>query len=424
MENPFLDAQGQFDKVAKYLDVPRDILAILRQPQKVLEVNIPVRMNSGEVRVFRGFRSQHNNSLGPFKGGIRFHPNVSKEEVMALSMWMSWKCAVAGIPFGGGKGGVIVNPKELSEKELERLSREYVRAIAPIIGPRVDVPAPDVGTDAKIMGWMVEEYQKNQKNKEDKGEILATFTGKPVKIGGSLGRTEATGRGGVYVLQQVAKQFKVQSAKCKVAVQGMGNVGFWFAKIAQEEGFKIIAVSDSKGGILLEEQEKKEGQEGLGVNKVAEYKEKTGSVIGFPGTKTITNDQLLTTDCDILVPAALEGVITKENAGKIKAKIVVEMANGPITPEADEILNKKGIIVIPDILANSGGVTVSYFEWEQNMKGKKWTEKDVNKKLEKTIVGAFGDVWEIREKYKVDLRKAAYILAVDKVAKAMLEYFL
>lgn len=417
MENPFLNAQKQLEQVATQLDVSSDILAVLQVPQKIIEVNIPVKMDSGEIKVFKGFRSQHNNARGPYKGGIRFHPNVTKEEVMALSIWMTWKCSVAGIPFGGGKGGIIVNPKELSEGELERLSRGYVRTIAAIIGPAVDVPAPDVGTNGKIMEWMVDEYKEvlrsatGQSLKEN--EILATFTGKPVGSGGSLGREEATGRGGVYVLQALLnKQDSVKTSNVKIAVQGIGNVGYWFAKIAQEKGFQIAAISDSKGGIM--------GDIG-DVREVREYKEKTGSIVGFPGTKTISNNELLELDVDVLVPAALENVITKDNANKVKAKIIVEMANGPITPEADEILNEKGIIVVPDILANSGGVTVSSFEWEQNMKEEKWDEKSVNERLEKTIVGAFEEVWKMREEKKVDLRKAAYLLAVDKVIKAMLK---
>jgi len=390
---------------------------VLKEPQSVLAVNIPVKMDSGEIKVFKGFRSQHNNALGPYKGGIRFHPGVNKEEVIALSMWMTWKCAVAGIPFGGGKGGVIVNPKELSEGELERLSRGYVRAIAPIIGAKVDVPAPDVGTNGKIMNWMMEEYIKlkiTTKNSKIINELRATFTGKPITVGGSLGRTEATGRGGVCVLQALLeKQFKIKNSKLKIAVQGIGNVGFWFAKLALEAGFKIVAISDSKGGIKL--------VQSLDIGEVMKWKEKTGSVVGFSGTVQITNEELLATDCDVLVLAALENVITKDNAEKVKAKVIVEMANGPITPEADEILSAKQTIIVPDILANCGGVTVSCFEWEQNMKSEKWDERNVNERLKKTIIKAFEEVWEISQKKKVDLRKAAYIVAVDKVAKTMID---
>ncbi len=400
MDNPLLNAQKQLGIVAKYLEIPADTLEILKQPQKVLEVNFSVKMDNGKIKVFKGFRSQHNNALGPYKGGIRFHPDVTKEEVVALSMWMSWKCAVAGIPFGGGKGGVAVNPKELSEGELERLSRGYARAICPIIGPEVDVPAPDVGTNGKIISWMMEEV-----------DGLAAFTGKPVEKGGSLGREQATGRGGVYVLETLAKKMKIENCKLKIAVQGIGNVGFWFAKLAADAGFKIVAISDSKGGIVGDLRD---------MESVKEWKEKSGSVVGFRGTKTITNEELLELDCDVLVPAALEGVINKDNAGKIKARIIVEMANGPITPEADEILSAKRTLVVPDILANSGGVTVSYFEWDQNMRSEKWEELTVNAKLKETIIGAFEEVWKTKEDKKVDLRLAAYILAVDKIAGAML----
>ena len=462
MENPFFNARKQLEKVAEQLNVPSDILAILKVPQRILEVNIPVKMDSGGIKVFKGFRSQHNNARGPYKGGIRFHPNVTKEEVMALSIWMTWKCAVAGIPFGGGKGGVVVNPKELSEGELERLSRGYVRAISPIIGPRIDVPAPDVGTNGKIMEWMVDEYRQVLRSPRDKtrrtsflneNEILATFTGKPVEVGGSLGREKATGRGGVCVLQALLSKlnpknqtlnpkqiqnsnFQNQKQKglgfsasnlefpqsVRIAVQGIGNVGYWFAKIAQEEGLAIVAISDSRGGIVGPAFAKASAGKDIGnIEKIKEFKEKTGSVVGFPGIKPITNDQLLTIDCDVLVPAALENVITKENADKIKAKIIIEMANGPITPEADEILNQKRVIVVPDILANSGGVTVSSFEWEQNMAQEKWSEKKVNERLKKTIEEAFEEIWKMGEKEKVDLRKAAYLLAVDKVIKAMLK---
>jgi len=421
MHNPFQNAQEQFDKVTKYLEVGSGILKILREPQAVLEVNLPVKMDNGEVKIFRGFRSQHNNALGPFKGGIRFHQNVTKEEVMALSMWMTWKCAVAGIPFGGGKGGVIVNPKELSIYELERLSRAYARAIAPVIGPETDVPAPDVNTNGQIMDWMGSEYKSYNNYKYYKiykNKITATFTGKPVEKGGSLGRTEATGRGGVYVLNELVKKLKQKNNNLGIAIQGLGNVGYYFAELAHEQGYPIVALSDSKGAIVVEDLE---GEGKLDPKEVMKYKEKTGSVIGFPGTKTITNEELLELNAEILVPAALENVITKENAGKIKAKVVIEMANGPTTPEADEILAKNNIIVVPDILANAGGVTVSYFEWFQNMKDQKWTEDKVNRRLKAKMIGAFGAVWGGGKKYQVDLRKAAYILAVDKVAKAVLD---
>lgn len=327
-------------------------------------------------------------------------------------MWMTWKCSVAGIPFGGGKGGVIVNPKELSKGELERLSRGYVRAIAPLIGPETDVPAPDVNTNAQIMAWMEDEYEKYGDHRNyNSGQLKATFTGKPVESGGSLGRTEATGRGGVFVLGELSKKLGSRAGDLEVAVQGLGNVGYHFARLACEQGYKVVALSDSKGAIYA--------KQGLNPKAVLEYKEKNDSVIGFPGAKTITNEQLLELAVDILVPAALENVITAANATEVKAKAIIEMANGPTTPEADEILTKMKVIVVPDILSNAGGVTVSYFEWDQNMKNEKWTEEEVNQKLREKMVKAFDDVWRVGGERKVDLRRAAYILAVDRVAKAM-----
>lgn len=406
MENPFENAQKQLSQVAQFLALDPNILEALRLPMRVVAVNIPVRMDYGGIRLFKGFRSQHNNALGPFKGGIRFHPAVTEDEVKALSMWMTWKCSVADIPFGGGKGGVVVDPKELSLGELERLSRGYIRAIAPLIGPQVDVPAPDVNTNPQIMAWMRDEYEKIVGH-----ETPAVLTGKPVEKGGSLGRTEATGRGGVFVLDELAKKMGIEAKKLKVAVQGMGNVGYFFAELAYARGYQIVALSDSKGAICDEN--------GLDPKKVLAHKEKTGSVIDFPGAEKLTNEQLLELPVDILVPAALENVITPVNAVKVQAKAIIEMANGPTMPEADEILEKREIIVIPDILANAGGVTVSYFEWEQNMKQEKWPEEKVNQKLEEKMVRAFEMVWKTAVERKVNQRKAAYILAVDKVAKAM-----
>ena len=411
MDNPFLNFQKTIQKTAKYLKINPDILEILKWPQRVIELNIPVKMDDGTIKLFKAFRSQHNNFLGPYKGGIRFHPQVCLEEVMALSAWMSLKCAVAGLPYGGGKGGIIVDPKKLSENELERLSRAYAAALTPFIGPYTDVPAPDVGTDAKIMGWMTDAYAaevKSKKLKVKSNEILATFTGKPVEMGGSLGRTEATGRGGVFVLVELARKLKIKNEKLKIIIQGLGNVGFYFAKLAQEAGFKIVAVSDSSGGII--------GDLGS-LGNLSRFKRETGRVVGYPGTKTITNEELLIGDCDILVPAALENVITAENAPKIKAKIIVEMANGPTTPEADEILAKRKILVVPDILANAGGVTVSYFEWLQNLKNQKWSEEKVNQELKKKMRQAFDNVWKTKEKFKVDLRTAAYIWLLTKLPK-------
>ena len=407
MENPFENAQKQLSQVAQFLDLSSDLLEALRLPMRVVEVNFSIKTDQGETRIFKGFRSQHNNALGPFKGGIRFHLGVTEDEVKALSMWMTWKCSVADIPFGGGKGGLVVNPKELSLGELERLSRGYIRAIAPLIGPEVDVPAPDVNTNPQIMAWMRDEYERIVGH-----EAPAVLTGKPVEKGGSLGRTEATGRGGVFVLDELAKKMGIEAKKLKVAVQGMGNVGYFFAELAYARGYQIVALSDSKGAIYDEN--------GLDPQKVLAHKEKTGSVIDFPGAKKLTNEELLELPVDILVPAALENVITLTNAARIQVKAIVEMANGPTTPEADEILEKRDILVVPDILANAGGVSVSYFEWEQNMKKEKWLEKEVNQKLEEKMTTAFEAIWKMGEERKVGLRKAAYILAVDKVARAMI----
>jgi glutamate dehydrogenase/leucine dehydrogenase len=335
---------------------------------------------------------------------------------------MTWKCAVADLPYGGAKGGVVVHPAKLSKKELERLSRAYARAIAPIIGPKTDIPAPDVNTDSQIMEWMAKEYLKTQNSKlkttrqpsgqaTQKLKLLATFTGKPLRLGGSLGREQATGRGGLYVLQALIKQLRVANCELRIAVQGFGNVGYWFAQLAYDEGFKIIALSDSKGAIF--------NQNGFDPVKVMAWKEKTDSVINFPDSRLMTNNQLLTTNCDILIPAALENVITVKNATKIKAKIILELANGPTTPAADEILVKKNIILIPDILANSGGVTVSYFEWWQNLQNEHWSEEQVNQKLKLRMVRAFGAVWETMQQKKLDGRTAAYVLAVNRVARVM-----
>lgn len=432
MNNPFDNAQEQLDKAAKYLSNHKNskYLQVLHQPEKIIQVSFPVEMDSGEVKIFAGYRVQFNHALGPYKGGIRFHPQVSMDEVKALSFWMMVKCAVADLPLGGGKGGVTVDPKSLSEKELERLSRGYIRAIWRDIGPTVDVPAPDVNTNPKIMGWMVDEYKqlvskfKSLKvTKKNEGpEILAMLTGKPLDKGGSAGRTEATGRGGLYVLQAVLKKLSLgSSGKFTVAVQGFGNVGYFIAKLLSENGFKVVAVSDSKGGVYV--------KDGIDIEKTLKCKEQKGSLAGcycWGGVcnlsygKQITNNQLLELPVDILVPAALENQITKENALKIKAKVVLEMANGPTTPEADEILHKKSVTVIPDILSNAGGVTVSYFEWLQNRKNEKWSEQKVNSKLKTVMEKAVGDVWKLKEKHRTTFRVAAFILAIDRVLRRAL----
>lgn len=425
MSDPFKNYLAQIEKVDRVLRLEPSLKERLSKPQKTIEVNFPVKMDSGETRVFPGFRVQFNNARGPFKGGIRFHPQVNFSEVKALAAWMMVKCAVANILFGGAKGGVIVDPKKLSEKELERLSRAYVRAIYQNIGPDLDVPAPDVNTNPKIMAWMTDAYAsegkaQSAKRKIAKNEILATFTGKPVEKGGLEGRLEATGRGGVAVLTLLAQKLGLKPEKTTVAVQGFGNVGYHFALFARETGFKVVAVSDSQGGIFV--------PDGLSPLETAECKKRreflagcycVGSVCDLSYGKRVTNEELLELPVDILVPAALENVITKENAGKIRAKAIVEMANGPVTPAADRILKKKGIISVPDVLANSGGVTASYFEWFQNKKNEHWSKEKVNQKLKKKITKAFEDVWKESQKRNVSLRDAAYILAIQRIVRAM-----
>lgn len=407
--NPYQNALTQLEIAAGVLKINKDILEILKVPKRILRVFIPVRMDDGSIKNFEGFRVQHNDARGPFKGGIRFSPIVSMDEVMALSMWMTWKTAVVGIPYGGAKGGVIVDTKKLSKEELEKLSRGYVRAVHKFIGPNIDVPAPDMYTTPEIMAWMANEFSRIA------GENTpACFTGKPVEVGGSLGRADSTSVGGIYVLEEALKKIKKEKKHIVVAVQGLGNVGANAAKILFKEDYNVVAVSDSRGAIVSNAKGK-----GLDIPEVLKYKEKNGSVAGFPETEPITNEELLVLDVDVLMPAALENQITIKNAKDIKAKIVLELANGPTTPEADKILDEKGVLVVPDILANAGGVLVSYFEWVQNRMGYYWEEKEVNEKLKKQMVKSFADVWERKEKYKVDTRVAANILALERVVKAM-----
>ena len=463
--SPFDNAMAQLAKAAMFIVHGSSLIdkkeleqkiEILKQPQRILNVTIPVKMDDGKISIFQGYRVQHNNARGPYKGGIRYHHNVSMDEVKALAFWMAMKCAVADLPLGGAKGGVIVDPKTLSEGELERLSRGYARAIADCIGPDKDVPAPDVNTTGQIMGWMVDEYinakcqMLNAKlTKKEKDKLRATFTGKLIKDGGSEGREEATGLGGLFVLQAVLAEIKSQisnsknqiNAKSKiqnakrlelgawsldfsrpltVAVQGFGNVGYNVAKFLDEAGITVVAVSDSKGGIYV--------RDGLSPTKTLECKQKTGKLAGcyckgsvcdVKGGKQITNEELLALPVDILVPSALESVITGANASRVKAKVVLEMANGPTTPEADTLLYKRGIVVIPDILANSGGVTVSCFEWEQNLKGEHWTKDAVNKELKTKMEAATGVIWDTTKKLKTDLRTAAFIVALERIVQAM-----
>ncbi|MGD0550856.1 MAG: Glu/Leu/Phe/Val dehydrogenase, partial [Candidatus Bathyarchaeia archaeon] len=392
--NPFKIAQEQLDMAAKLLKLDPAVHSLLREPKRILEVTFPVRMDNGQVKAFKGFRVQYNDARGPCKGGIRFHPQETIDTVKALAAWMTWKTACVDIPLGGGKGGVICNPKEMSRGELERVSRAYIDAIASIIGPEKDIPAPDVYTTPEIMAWMVDEFAKIR------GYYApGMITGKPIALGGSQGRGDATARGAVYTVREAAKRLNIPLKGATVAVQGYGNAGSYSAILLQEMGARIIAVSDSKGGILSEK--------GLDPNAVLQHKHKTGSVVGFPGTKPITNDDLLVLQCDILVPAALENVITTKNASKIKAKIVAEAANGPTTPEADDVLSKNKVFDIPDFLCNAGGVTVSYFEWVQNIYGLYWPVEEVYDRLDKIMTKAFHDVYDMHVKHNVNMRMAA-----------------
>lgn len=405
MTNPFEQAQTQLTRALAVQKISDELRARLLAPEREVTVSIPVKMDNGSTRMFEGYRVQYNSLRGPYKGGIRYHPNADINEVKALAFWMTMKCAVAGIPMGGGKGGITVNPHELSKKELERLSRGWVQALYPILGPERDVPAPDVNTTPEIMAWMSNEYQKLTEDKRN-----ATFTGKPLGAGGSEGRGVATGMGGYYVFEALHRLLKLP-ASVTVAIQGMGNVGGNAAKIFREHGHRVIAMSDSKGGIYSEK--------GLDPEAVENYKKENGSLKGFPNTKQITNGNLLELSCDVLIPAALEDQITKKNAKKIKAKMVLELANGPTTTEADDVLFKKGIHVVPDILANSGGVVVSTYEWEQNLKNEHWTEKDVLAKLRKLLERESKNVWEKSKKLRTDLRRAAFALALERLDSAL-----
>lgn len=419
MSNPHQNAVKQLNEVATILrknysnkDDFDAAIDQLRTPDRVIEGKLRIKLDNGKIQTFMAYRAQHNNAVGPYKGGIRFHENVTKEEVMALSTWMTWKCSVTGIPYGGAKGGVIVDPKKLSAGELERLSRAYALFIAPHIGPWTDIPAPDVNTDGKIMAWMVDEYEQVAKKRYKTlvENPLATFTGKPLLLGGSKGRTQATGLGGFYVFQNIVGKLKL-SKSATIAVQGFGNVGYWFAYYANRAGYKVVALSDSKGGIYNES--------GLDPQKVLAHKEAGGTVGSYKG-KQISNADLLELQVDVLVPAALENVLTKENASRVKAKLVLEMANGPTTPEADEILAKKGIDVIPDVLANAGGVTVSYFEWVQNLHGFYWEEELVLERLKNLMEEATERMWQLKNDMKVTARVATYMSAVKKVVDTML----
>lgn len=424
--NPWKSAQNQLRNITKLIKYDEFLTATLSKPQRLVEVSLPIRQDGGRVRVFTGYRVQHNNIRGPYKGGLRFHPQVDLDEVKALAFWMTMKNAVINVPFGGAKGGITINPKNLSEQELERLTREFTRKLAPIIGPELDIPAPDINTSGREMGWIMEEYKKNFKFTRNAMQSISNFkfsdallsavvTGKPVDKGGSEGRKEATGMGGGYALLQLLKHQGMEPKGLRVAIQGFGNVGSWAAKFLDDAGMKIVAISDSQGGAYR--------GDGIGnLEEVQKQKEKGRSVreiLGSSGEK-ISSDEVLFSAADIVVPAALEGVITKDNAQKIKAGIVLELANGPTVPEADKILQKRGVLVIPDILANSGGVAVSFFEWYQNMHNEKWRKDEVFEKLQEKMETAVDEVLKITEEFKkkkITMRDAAYILALRRIEK-------
>lgn len=403
--NPFENALSQLARATAVQAFPDALIRQLSSPNREVRISIPLVMDDGHLEVYEGYRVEHNNARGPYKGGIRFHHDTDINEVKALAFWMTLKCAVADIPMGGGKGGVTVDPKKLSKNELEKLSRGWARGMADILGPKKDVPAPDVNTTPEIMSWMNDEYMKVSGEK-----TLATFTGKPLGMGGSEGRGAATGLGGWYVFSALREKYGILPG-ASVVIQGFGNVGGHAAEIFSANGYKVIATSDSRGGIVKED--------GLDVKALEEWKKENGTLAGFPGSRTLSNQELLELECDVLIPAALENQITGENAGKIQAKFILELANGPITPEADEVLFGKGIPVIPDILANAGGVTVSTFEWEQNLKGETWSEVDVNAKLKEILDFQSITIYEKSIVAETDMRRAAFIVALERLATAM-----
>ena len=407
VSNPFVEVQNKIDSICQRMNISEGINARLKVCERELIVNFPVRMDDGTLKIFTGYRIQHNDTRGPCKGGIRYHPDVTLDETRALAAWMTLKAAVVNIPFGGAKGSVACNPKNLSLSELERLTRRYASEISLLIGPESDIPAPDIGTNPQIMAWIMDTYSMN------KGySVLGVVTGKPIEVGGSLGRFEATGRGCMISTGLTAKHLGVSLKGATVAVQGCGNVGATSAKLLAQEGCRIIAVSDSTGGIY--------NPKGLDVESALRHKKETGKVVGFKEAENITNAELLGLECDILVPAAIENQLRGDNAACVKAKIIIEGANGPTTTEGDKILNDNGIFVVPDILANAGGVIVSYFEWVQGLQAFFWSEQEVNQRLEEVMDNAFHEVLEISLREKIDMRTAAYMLAIDRVASAMM----
>ncbi|HEY0379299.1 MAG TPA: Glu/Leu/Phe/Val dehydrogenase [Pyrinomonadaceae bacterium] len=403
--NPYEISKQQFDRAAEYLELDDSMRRVLKNAKRQLVVSIPVKMDNGEVQVFEGYRVQHNIARGPAKGGIRYHPNVTIDEVKALASWMTWKCATVGIPYGGGKGGVVCDPKELSRGELERLTRRYAFEIAPIIGPDSDIPAPDVYTDEQTMAWIMDTISMVRGHTE-----LGVVTGKPISLGGSHGRAEATARGCLYALREACRVQGMELRGARVAVHGFGNAGANIARLAAADGALLVALSDSRGGVF--------NDAGIDVEAALRHKKKTEMLRGLKDTKEISGEEVLGVDCDILLPSSLENVITLETVGRVKARIIAELANGPTTPGADRVLADRGVFLVPDILANAGGVTVSYYEWVQDLYSYFWSEDEINSRLEQTMRAAFQAVHEKAQQFDTDMRTAAYILAVDRVAEA------
>lgn len=402
-ENPFESMMSRFDRAAQLLDLDPDLYAVLRVPNRELKVYIPTRMDSGRIQVFEGYRVQHNFARGPAKGGIRYAPDVSLDEVRALAAWMTWKCAVVNVPFGGAKGGIICDPQQMSVGELERMTRRYAAELLDFIGPEKDVPAPDMNTNEQTMAWIMDTYSMHARH-----TVTAVVTGKPIDLGGSSGRREATGRGILFVVNEAIKRFKMTPAETRVVVQGSGNVGGIGARLMHEQGYKVVAISDIQGGIY--------NPKGLDIPDALEYLRTTRSFEGYEGVEFVNNQELLELECDVLVPAATENQISSHNADRLKCKVLAEGANGPTTAAADQILHEKGIFVVPDILANAGGVTVSYFEWVQDRMGYFWREDVVNERLQDKMVASFNDLCRYADAHAVDTRTAAYMLAIDRVA--------
>ena len=405
-ENPFESMMSRFDRAAQLLDLDPDLYAVLRVPNRELKVYIPTKMDSGRIQVFEGFRVQHNFARGPAKGGIRYAPDVNIDEVRALAAWMTWKCAVVNVPFGGAKGGIICDPQQMSMGEIERMTRRYAAELLDFIGPEKDVPAPDMNTNEQTMAWIMDTYSMHARH-----TVTAVVTGKPIDLGGSSGRREATGRGILFVVNEAIKRFKMTPAETRVVVQGSGNVGGIGAELLHKTGYKVVAISDVHGGIY--------NRNGIDIPEALKYLRTTRSFEGYEGVEFVNNQELLELECDVLVPAATENQITSHNADRLKCKVLAEGANGPTTAAADEILHQKGIFVVPDILANAGGVTVSYFEWVQDRMGYFWNESDVNNRLQEIMVTSFADVVDFAAQHKVNNRTAAYMVALERVAHAI-----